>query len=100
MMCGFSRSSTVDYRYPASLLAMMLTFFGTGAEPRGQGDAEKLFVGRIAPLLKARCLACHGEGKELKGSLDLRTRKSALQGGDSGTAILPGKPELSLIYRA
>lgn len=45
-------------------------------QPLAQAEAEKLFAERIAPLFKARCLSCHGEGKELKGALDLRTRTS------------------------
>ena len=46
-------------------------------------------------VLKARCLPCHGDdAKKLSGGLDLRTRESALAGGDSGEpAVVPGEPE-------
>lgn len=40
----------------------------------------------IAPILKAKCFKCHGDGKP-KGGLDLRTPSAILQGGDSGPAI-------------
>jgi mono/diheme cytochrome c family protein len=64
--------------------------------------AEALFVRRIAPLLQAKCLACHGaDEKKLEGSFDLRNLKGALKGGDSGEpAIVAGRPELSPLYLA
>ncbi|MCE9526734.1 MAG: PSD1 and planctomycete cytochrome C domain-containing protein, partial [Planctomycetales bacterium] len=39
---------------------------------------------------------CHGEGK-LEGGLDLRRRFLLLKGGDSGAALVEGKPEQSLL---
>src|SRR5262245_46693618 len=69
-------------------------------DPLAKADAEKLFAQRLAPLLKARCLVCHGDGKKVDGGLDLRTRAGMIKGGESGAGIIPGKPELSWIYRA
>src|SRR5687768_11129917 len=65
-------------------------------------DAEQLFVAKIEPLLKTKCLACHGENEEkIKGGLDLRTRAEMLIGGDSGEpSLVPGKPEKSPLYLA
>ena len=43
------------------------------------------------------CFECHGvEHKEAE--LDLRTVESILAGGESGAAIVPGKPEESLLF--
>jgi hypothetical protein len=63
-------------------------------------DAERLFAERLLPLLKEKCLACHGnDEKKLHGKLDLRTRAAMLQGGESGQpALVPGQPEKSLLY--
>ncbi len=46
------------------------------------------FDADIAPLLKDRCLACHGAEKQ-RGGLRLDDKKAALAGGDSGVAIRP-----------
>jgi len=64
--------------------------------------AEALFSARVRPLLKARCLACHGDdAKKLKGGLDLRSRATLMQGGDSGApGIVAGRPEESPVYLA
>lgn len=42
-------------------------------------------------------MICHGSLKQ-QGGLDLRTVASRLKGGKSGPALVPGKPEASLMY--
>jgi hypothetical protein len=49
-------------------------------------------------VLQARCVRCHG-GLAKEGGLDLRTIESRLKGGKSGSALAPGKPEESLLYK-
>ena len=51
----------------------------------------------IQPILQASCWRCHGD-QHVSG-LDLRTRESALKGGDNGAAIVPGRPDQSRLYR-
>lgn len=51
----------------------------------------------IAPVVARRCLGCHNR-TEKKGGLDLSAAKSAVAGGDSGTALVPGKPDESLLW--
>lgn len=55
------------------------------------------FDTKIAPLLAKHCLECHG-GAAPKGGLDLSHRETALAGGESGAAIVPGKPDESLAW--
>jgi len=43
-------------------------------------------------------MVCHS-GKKPKGGLDLSRRNSAFKGGESGKAILPGKPVESLLWQ-
>ncbi len=52
----------------------------------------------IIPLLHLRCVACHG-GRRKEAGLDLRTKESILKGGKSGPAVIPGKPEESLLIQ-
>ena len=53
----------------------------------------------VRPILKAHCFQCHGEEDGKKGGLDLRLRRFMVDGGDSGAAIVPGKPVESLLFR-
>ena len=52
----------------------------------------------IQPLLAERCYQCHGLEKQ-KGGLRLDVKSKALEGGDSGVAILPGKGANSLLIK-
>jgi mono/diheme cytochrome c family protein len=49
----------------------------------------------VQPILKAKCVACHGSAPQ--GKLDLRTVESALKGGASGPVVIPGSAEKSLL---
>ena len=52
----------------------------------------------IVTTVNVKCLLCHGRRRQ-EGGLDLRTRASALKGGVSGPAIVPGNPDASLMIQ-
>ena len=54
------------------------------------------FQGTVAPILEARCVRCHGEAVQ-KGGLALHSAAATRSGGDSGEAVVPGKPDESLL---
>jgi hypothetical protein len=66
---------------------------------RGDDAADRHFVDRVKPLLDSRCVSCHRPDK-VKGGLRLDSRAAVLQGGESGPAIVPGKPAESLLVQA
>jgi len=72
-----------------------------GETPDAERDAarRKAFETHIRPLLAARCFKCHGDEKQ-SGNLRLDAKASMLTGGDSGAALVPGKPQESLIIDA
>ncbi|MCZ6793016.1 MAG: PSD1 and planctomycete cytochrome C domain-containing protein [Planctomycetota bacterium] len=72
------------------------------AAAKDREPAARLFSLRVLPLLKSKCFACHGdESKGFKGELDIRSRTGLLRGGESEEpALVPGKPEESLIIQA
>ncbi|MFP6658098.1 MAG: DUF1549 domain-containing protein, partial [Pirellulales bacterium] len=62
------------------------------------------FESKIRPVLVKNCYQCHSakaasEGK-LKGKLQLDTREGARRGGETGPAVVPGKPNESLLVNA
>lgn len=59
----------------------------------------KFFESRVRPLLIANCYECHSEEKQ-KGDLRLDSLATILHGGESGPAIVPGKPEESLLIES
>ena len=57
------------------------------------------FAKDIQPIFEATCWKCHGPAKQESG-LRLDQRMSALQGGEHGPAIVPGKSADSLLVQA
>ncbi|MDX2037119.1 MAG: DUF1553 domain-containing protein [Isosphaeraceae bacterium] len=60
------------------------------------GAARDEFERVVRPLLSARCARCHS-GVKQSGGLRIDTRDRLIAGGESGAAIVPGKPEESLL---
>jgi uncharacterized membrane protein len=57
------------------------------------------FITQIKPLLEKNCLSCH-HSEVLAGELNLESRQMAFGKSEQGTFIVPGEPDLSLIYTA
>jgi hypothetical protein len=51
----------------------------------------------VMPLLKARCVKCHGPGKH-EAKLNLSTPKGLARGGESGDFVVRGKPDESVLW--
>ncbi|MDF1741075.1 MAG: PSD1 and planctomycete cytochrome C domain-containing protein [Verrucomicrobiales bacterium] len=59
------------------------------------------FESKIRPVLVENCYKCHSvESGKSKGGLLLDTQAGTLQGGDNGPAVVPGKPDESLLVAA
>lgn len=77
---------------PFALLAMLLNACVVPPPPKTPGHKT-----HIGPLLDRHCVRCHNDRVQ-ESRLDLRTRELILQGGDSGPAVVPGKPLESLLF--
>lgn len=66
------------------------------AQAPTQPDNKTHFNETVLPILVGQCLECHGDAK--KGGLDLRTRETALTGGDSGPGFIEGDADNSTIF--
>ena len=62
-------------------------------------EASEFFEKKIRPLLVQRCHKCHA-GEKVKGNLRLDSREAMLRGGESGSAVIPGKPDESRLLQA
>lgn len=64
-------------------------------------DELKFFESKIRPVLIQQCYECHStESGKARGGLLLDSRDATLEGGESGTALVPGKPHESLLWEA
>jgi mono/diheme cytochrome c family protein len=70
-----------------------------GADNAEGGPA--FFESKIRPVLVKHCYECHSaEAGKIKGGLLLDTRDAIRKGGDTGPAVVPGKPDKSLLLAA
>jgi hypothetical protein len=75
---------------------LLLVALGSGA--LHAADKPVSFATDIRPIFEASCWKCHGGSVQLS-KLDLRTRETALKGGQRGAAVVPGKAAESRLYR-
>ena len=65
-------------------------------KPRAQAE---FFETHIRPVLVEQCVSCHGPQKQESG-LRLDSREALFKGGAEGAAVVPGRPEESLLIEA
>jgi len=88
-------------RLPTLLAAAALLVVSTAQSAEPDAEAIAFFESKIRPVLVAHCYECHAaEAQPLHAGLTVDTRAGLLAGGDSGPAIVPGKPEESLLLAA
>src|SRR5439155_14383577 len=80
------------------LVALVAAAVGSIATGEESTD-EPLLFHEAKAILTAHCLKCHGPEKQQNG-LRLDHGAAILHGGDSGPAIIAGKPAESLLIQA
>ena len=61
-------------------------------------DSIEFFETRVRPVLANKCYVCHSTAT--MGGLAVNSRAALLKGGDTGPAVIPGKPDESLLIQA
>ena len=73
-------------------------------ETAWSSEQLEFFENQIRPVLVERCDRCHSQAAaekgQLKGGLLVDSREGLRNGGDSGAAIVPGKPGESLLLES
>src|SRR6476469_6565297 len=91
------------------LIAIAVSLTATATSHAQDKAATAFFESKIRPVLVKECFSCHsaetrsgtgGVRKGGKGGLNLDTRDGLLKVGNSGKAIIPGKPTESLLLKA
>ncbi|MCS6777287.1 MAG: DUF1549 domain-containing protein, partial [Chthonomonadaceae bacterium] len=73
----------------------------TPGNPALSAQDREFFETRVRPLLVEQCFQCHSATQNVAmGRLQMDSRTKLLRGGGRGPAIVPGKPEESLLIRA
>ncbi len=75
----------------------LVLLFGRLSQAQVAGDPVQFYQMRIQPLFAAKCYACHT--KSALGGLRLDSREAVAKGGNSGPALVPGRPADSLLVQ-
>jgi hypothetical protein len=89
----------LDMRCECSWLSCVIALVCAIAGRATCAAEDEFFEKEVRPLLVERCYKCHS-GDEREGGLRLDSRFLVLKGGESGPAVVPDKPETSLLLKA
>ena len=91
-------------RVRIAAVCWLSTIFLGAVSANAADKGIEFFERQIRPVLVEHCYSCHSSQaaakKTLKGGLLLDTRQGTRKGGDSGPAVVPGKPADSLLIAA
>ena len=83
------------------MFAILAAIFLSTLSGAAGNDGAEFFEKRIRPVLDQHCYDCHSARvDDPEGGLRLDSRERILRGGDRGPAVVPGRPEASLLLRA
>ena len=90
-------------RVPCCTLAILAALIPISRLAADEPTAERhaFFEAKIRPVLVEHCYSCHAaNAKNVRGELLLDTRAGIRRGGESGPAVVPNKPDESLLLSA
>jgi hypothetical protein len=85
-------------KHPSFILLAFLAFAVAGIATPTPEQLE-FFEKKVRPVLAEQCYKCHGPEKQ-KADLRVDSRDALLKPGDDGPAIVPGKPDESLLIKS
>jgi mono/diheme cytochrome c family protein len=89
----FRSTSPATTKTPGVWLVLALLCPALAKAEETNAEGLELFEKRIRPVLIEHCNQCHSaESKPLQAGLRVDTREGLRKGGESGAAVIPGKP--------
>ncbi|MEN9575777.1 MAG: hypothetical protein RL514_3632 [Verrucomicrobiota bacterium] len=83
-----------------TVLGVHVALTASAADAKLDPDQLQFFEKKIRPVLAEHCYSCHSaKAEKLKGGLYVDSKEGLLKGGTSGPALVPGKPEKSLLLK-
>src|SRR5262245_36109635 len=86
-------------RLLASLFLATTPMLLPAQSPQDAPAQTDFFERKIRPLLVNNCYTCHSADTNSKGGLRVDDRNGLIHGGSSGSAIVPGDIEKSLLLK-
>lgn len=86
-------------RYIALTISVLLIWSAINSSAISQDAtaAASVQFGEVKAILRKHCGTCHN-ASEMRGGLDVMSEAAINAGADSGSVLVPGRPEESLLY--
>ena len=98
VVIGLLLSASVRGDEPPAGAAAPAPAAAADAATKFSAEDLEFFEKEVRPILVARCYECHSrDAKKVQGGFFVDSRAGALKGGDTGAAVVPGKPKESLL---
>jgi mono/diheme cytochrome c family protein len=84
------------------LFTALAVGLGPGTAPAAAADEAarvEFFEKKVRPILAGHCYACHSAETKPSGNLRVDDRNGLLTGGKNGPAVVPGRPDKSLLLQ-
>jgi hypothetical protein len=94
---NLTHGSTYLVEYAPQFMRSMAGL-GPRREPVENFAEADPFHDLVAPMLEQRCGSCHNADKQ-QAELDLSSYQAVMRGGETGTVVTPGRPEVSEMLR-
>jgi len=94
---AWSAALMVATRVRLIAVAFLLAVGSTSSAIAEEPGSTVSFEAQIQPILAAKCARCHGDTKQTAG-LNVNSGATLQRGGESGPAVVPGKPDESPLY--
>ncbi len=89
------------FSFTGTFFCLLFAATLSAAEKKPTAAQVEFFEKKIRPVLVKQCYSCHSaKSKILRGGLRLDNRQAVARGGETGPALLPGKPAESLLLQA
>jgi len=84
---------------PSVVVMVFLASLSAAVAAASDGNVDT-YTEVVLPLLTKRCFECHSHHGDIEGGLALDSRDGWEHGGDSGPAVVAGRPDDSLMMKA
>lgn len=89
----------MNVRRVVLVVLVVPSFLGLAGMEKKPGEGTPTFKANVMPIFQKHCLPCHAEESFNPSALSLDDHAVLMKGGEHGAAVVPGKPDESLLVK-
>ena len=89
----------MNVRRVVLVVLVVPSFLGLAVMEKKPGEGGPAFKTNVMPIFQKHCLPCHAEESFNPSALSLDDHAVLMKGGEHGAAVVPGKPDESMLVK-